>query len=380
MYFYIDESGHTGPNLFDPTQPVLYYGVISSAVDLDSEAVAAVQVLRDRLEVTRLHSNELGVARLTLIAEDVAKITADFGLTFDLLRVMKPDHALISFFDQTFDQGLNPAVPWMWYWSPLKYVLLFSLVHLFDEELLKEAWAIRINTKSEEANPAYAALCRELICRVEQTVFDRRLREVLLDSLTWAYEHPEDIHYNVYDKKEILQISPNLIGFQSVMHTIARRLGAENVPASRMVVDRQSQFNKAQKWIAGIYAQGRGQVLQAGVGVPDMDLRNMPDIPITPTAGDDSVGLEIVDIYLWVFKRFFEGKNLSPELLALIRGQAECGTTNEVSIDGLQERWVPWFRDLPEPTPEEMERGREIMDIQEGRRDGHVRRNRQPDN
>jgi len=48
MYFYIDESGHTGPNLFDPNQPVLYYGVVSSAVDLDTEVQAAVQVLRDR--------------------------------------------------------------------------------------------------------------------------------------------------------------------------------------------------------------------------------------------------------------------------------------------------------------------------------------------
>jgi len=30
MFFYVDESGHTGTNLFDPNQPVLYYGVLSS--------------------------------------------------------------------------------------------------------------------------------------------------------------------------------------------------------------------------------------------------------------------------------------------------------------------------------------------------------------
>lgn len=377
MYFYIDESGHTGPNLFDPSQSVLYYGVISSAVDLDTEAQAAVQVLRDRLGVVRLHSNELGVTRLTLIAEDVARITADFGLTFDLLKVMKPDHALISFFDQTFDQGLNPAVPWMWYWSPMKYLLLFAVADLFDEELLKEAWAIRVNIKSEEANPAYAAVCRELIGRAERTVTDWRLREILLDSLAWASENPKDIHYNVYNKKDLLQISPNLIGFQSVMHTIARRLGDANIGASRLVIDRQSQFNKAQKWLAGIYTQGRGQVFPAGVGVPELDLRHMPNIPITPTPGDQSVGLELVDIYLWTSKRFFEGKALSPELFALIEGQADCGTTNEVSIDGLQRRWIPWFRGLPEPTLEGIERAREIMDIQEDRRKGHVVRNRQ---
>jgi len=30
MYFYIDESGHTGTNLFDPNQPALCYGVVSA--------------------------------------------------------------------------------------------------------------------------------------------------------------------------------------------------------------------------------------------------------------------------------------------------------------------------------------------------------------
>ena len=97
MYFYVDESGHTGLNLFDANQPVLYYGLISSVVDLDDVAVDAVRAVREKLGVARLHSNELGVARLSSVAEDIAAITAEFGLTFDLLRVMKPDHALISF-------------------------------------------------------------------------------------------------------------------------------------------------------------------------------------------------------------------------------------------------------------------------------------------
>ena len=35
MFFYIDESGHTGTNLFDDSQPLLYYGVLSSEIDLD---------------------------------------------------------------------------------------------------------------------------------------------------------------------------------------------------------------------------------------------------------------------------------------------------------------------------------------------------------
>ncbi len=38
MYFYVDESGHTGTNLFDDDQPILYYGVLSSELDVDDLA------------------------------------------------------------------------------------------------------------------------------------------------------------------------------------------------------------------------------------------------------------------------------------------------------------------------------------------------------
>ncbi|WP_167854271.1 hypothetical protein [Escherichia sp. E1130] len=41
MHFYVDETGHTGPNLFDRTQPVL-----SSPDDLDKVAEADLAALR----------------------------------------------------------------------------------------------------------------------------------------------------------------------------------------------------------------------------------------------------------------------------------------------------------------------------------------------
>ena len=64
MHFYVDETGHTGPNLFDPTQPVLSYGVLSSPDDLDKVAEADLAALRKKLGVQRLHAAELGITAL----------------------------------------------------------------------------------------------------------------------------------------------------------------------------------------------------------------------------------------------------------------------------------------------------------------------------
>ena len=115
MHFYVDESGHTGQNLFDPAQPTLYYGVLSSRLNVDVVALPRVERIRRALGVPRLHAAELGNGCLVPIVSDVASLQRQLDLRFDLYRVVKADHAVISFFDQTFDQGMNPAVPWHCY-------------------------------------------------------------------------------------------------------------------------------------------------------------------------------------------------------------------------------------------------------------------------
>jgi hypothetical protein len=49
MFFYVDESGHTGANLFDENQPFLYYGVLSSNLNIDVLAKKHIIALRKRL-------------------------------------------------------------------------------------------------------------------------------------------------------------------------------------------------------------------------------------------------------------------------------------------------------------------------------------------
>ena len=74
VFFYVDESGHTGPNLFDPDQPVLYYGVLSSKVNVDVLAFERLQRLRTRCGVQRLHATELGNGGLAAIADDLSQL------------------------------------------------------------------------------------------------------------------------------------------------------------------------------------------------------------------------------------------------------------------------------------------------------------------
>lgn len=355
MYYYVDESGHTGLKLFDGNQPNLYYGVLSASVDLDAVVELHVKKLRDKLGVERLHAAELGVGRLLEICEALKVIKRKNGLRFDFYRVAKKDHAAITFFDQVFDQGVNKAVPWTAYWTPLRYPLLVTLAGYFDEDLLKKSWEARTCVNDAEAQGTLVYVCNELLVRV-QDESDARMKEIFIDALTWAASNPEEIGYNVASKKDALQISPNLIGFQSVMHGIAARIEEDGVDAVRVVVDRQGEFNKAQEHIAKFYSDGRDVPWVSGPGLPEMKLKHMPFVPISCTPGTSSAGLELVDVFLWLFKRCAEGKDVPDALVGLVNDLSKHSRLDEVSLMGIKRKWEEKLSSLPEPSAEEAER------------------------
>ncbi|WP_226564490.1 DUF3800 domain-containing protein [Shewanella chilikensis] len=369
MYFYVDESGQTGLELFDGNQPFLYYGVLSSKVNLDLLTLPSIKKLRKKLGVDRLHAAELGNGKLVDIVDDIEALRKKYDIKFDFYRIAKTDHALICFFDQTFDQGVNPAVPWSSYWTPLKYVLLVKTACLFDEDMLKDAWQARITVKNEIAEELLISVCKRVLEKVN-ILPDARSIQVITDAMNWVINNPSSISYNASSKKDKLQISPNLIGFQSVMHGIAKRLEKSKSHAQKVVVDRQSQFNKAQEWIAQLYQNGRDleEPLEFGIGLPTMDLKHMPAVPIECTPGTESPGLEIVDLYIWVFKRHIEKKELATPLYKLIKKQLHKGMYDEVSINALMKRWGQWFSELPEPTGDQLVKARELTALEEKRR------------
>ena len=371
MHFYVDESGHTGLNLFDDAQPILYYGVLSSPVDLNVDARVHVERLRDILGVGRLHANELGVDKLTTICQQLDTIQRKNDICFDIYRITKADHAVISFFDQVFDQGLNKAVPWTAYWTPLRYPLLLKVASLFDSQTLEKSWDARIERDERKSNEILVEVLQTLLERVD-FIGDVRLKEIINDAFRWAIKYPEEIHYNIYSKKDLLQISPNLIGFQSVLHGIASRLKREGGKALSVIVDQQSQFNKAQKWITDFYRHAREIPMEVGPGLPVMDLTHIPDVSISCVAGSTNVGLELVDVYLWLFKRYFEGKPLSAPLTNLIGKQFNRGYTDQVSLNAIAERWTKFFAELPHLSKAEEEKMKEARAISEVERKKHL--------
>ncbi len=122
-----------------------------------------MEEVRKFLGVERIHAAELGMGRLASIAKGLGLLHKSLDLKFDFYMVYKKDHAAICFFDQVFDQGINPAVPWLAYWTPLRYILLHKVSSLFDLELLKRSWNARIQTNDEIAETELVEVCKTLL-------------------------------------------------------------------------------------------------------------------------------------------------------------------------------------------------------------------------
>lgn len=377
MYFYVDESGHTGLNLFDATQPRLYYGVLSSPKNLDVVAEPALKILRAMLNVDRIHASQLGNGELVKIAPLLRQLAIDLDIRFDLHTVYKPDHAIIQFFDQTFDQGVNPAVSWTGYWTPLRYTLLLKLSQLFDENMAKEAWEARIETNDQEAERKLINVCSSMINNLSMMT-DARAKELIGDAMSYVIKNPSEICYNISSKEQSLQISPNLVGFQSVVLGIHQKLKSTSTEAKAIIVDRQSEFNRAQEYIHNFYQQQNDVHALGVLGMPEMDLRDFPKVPVICTPGDESAGLELVDVYLWIMKRVIEDKSIARELEQLCEDQTNKGELwiSDVSLNAINNRWSKFFEqnmpDIGSFTAEELERKEAFYEQDEALRKSHL--------
>lgn len=371
MFFHIDESGNTGNNLFDENQPKLSYGLLSSKTNVDAVGVSIHKKMLKELGVKDIHANVLGVDKLTKIVPLLYELQKKMDFDFDYYFIDKPSYALVLFFDAVFDAGLNEAVKWDVYWTPLRFMMIHKLSVLFDESLLKESWELCIHKKIETQDGRVVALLTELLSRVEDRIPDARSRELISDAFKYGIANPLVIDFGVTDEK---MVSPNAVGFQFVVTAMAARLRKKKRKnATSIVVDLQNQFNKSQ--IGTHYNQTRlseglksatekdqqrytFHPLYVGFDRDTVLGKSIPEKDITISSSDKSIGLQIVDVYLWIVNRHLNGSSLSDELKVIGSMFLGRSMVDGISMEGMAKRWsnfeklLPAFEDLTEENHE----------------------------
>jgi hypothetical protein len=69
IFVYVDESGNTGKNIFDPAQPDFFTAALVSKGDFDAVWGERITAIAQKFGAEALHANELGLGRLEEIAD-----------------------------------------------------------------------------------------------------------------------------------------------------------------------------------------------------------------------------------------------------------------------------------------------------------------------
>ena len=367
MFFHIDESGNTGNFVFDKNQPKLSYGLLSSTKNVDVLGGQIHKKMLKELGVESIHANHLGVDKLTRVSPLLYELQKKMKFDFDYYFIDKPSFALVLFFDAVFDAGLNEAVKWDYYWTPLRYLAIHKLSLLFDQELLEESWNLCTHRNINRQEDRIVKLLEALLERVNKSIPDKRSQELISDAFKYGIANPLKLDFGAPDQK---LVSPNAVGFQFLGGAMARRLRKKKRKnAFSIIVDQQNEFNKAQeetfttqrKMSEGLRKASEKDKnnyirhpLYFDSDVHDVLKTGFPNREMRVSSSDQSIGLQIVDVYLWIINRKLNGKSLSGELKAIASTFLSRSMVDGISMEGMRNRWeqfeerLPKFEDLTE--------------------------------
>ena len=189
---------------------------------------------------------------------------------------------------------------------------------------------------------------------------DEETKALFNAALSFGIWNPRALDFGCSDKKAY---GPNAMGFQFVLSEIARRLREANrKDALSIKADRQSEFNSVQagvhdmlKQASEMYAALKGnerrrflaQPFFEGTDAEDALRINMPAQRIEFVASESSIGLQLVDIYLWIMRRARSGTRVSGELKNLGRLVGKRASVASISIEWIEAKWNSIGKRLP---------------------------------
>lgn len=361
MFFHIDETGNSGNNLFDENQPVLSYGVLSSTLNVDVLGVNQHARILRTLGKDSLHANEIGIPGLVQVADELKELQRKFDFRFDYYFIHKPSFAVVALHSAVFDAGINQAMKWDWYWTPLRFPLIAALDYVLEEELLRESWRLCLIPRERKGKEAenISRLLTTMLDRVTSSDIDKRLREVTSDALRFGIAHPTEMDFGIYEKNAL---APNSIGFQFVLSAIAQRQKKSGRRALGITVDRQSQFNSAQQRtfefhskLANYFKGKQGErdrylrhPLFADIREGQMNfMTHFPAKQLHISESGKSIGLQLADTYLWLTSRAMNGKEVPRELAPILEIIFSKGYIDGISIAAMMRRWKEFEENLP---------------------------------
>lgn len=372
MYIYIDESGNSGININDVSQPYFYTLSLISESDFENKIKCQMANIRKNLNCNELHGNELGISKIDSIAETLLSIIKKYSISFNLSIIEKNYIPLASFVDVLFDSFDNKAVPWHIYnILELRGLLLLKLYPAVNKDILYKFWTGCIHeNNTSKACKNFSKICEAVIKNIS-SIQDTRCEQIVSEAMEWAQKNPSQFFPQLEEKKLKLMASPNFISFTLQLPQLCNIAIEKNTTICSIIHDEQAQFGNTFKFYYDS-SQKSGKVKLPPYFAQDSTLNFAPlkECNFIMKSSLNCEGLQLADVFLFLIKKHLEGKDITGKAQKLLEYILENTYVNQFTfssfIDMIGERLVDIYsRPI---SREDVEKGKELLKEIEARR------------
>ncbi len=337
LYLYADETGNTGENLFDKSQPYFWNGVLISEFDFDKKYGKQVDKLCENLRVEELHANELGITRINSISRFLQNFVNQKGVKLHFVQIEKEFALKLKLFDYFFDPGINKGISLHHYaFRALRISLSLYFTHFIEEAQLKLFWQIYKKPTLKMYLELFSEIRDKIMNQESYTKikYDKRATEVLLDALEYAILEPGEFIGQIQQDYDL----PNAISMSLLTISITNLYKDEEVEIVSVIHDTQKDYGKALKEVHKYI-----KVWQPSFDLTDhlLDIKktNIYKSNLDLVNSKESKGIQVIDIILWLMKKSLQDKKeLHGDIDALVKTAIKKSTISNITYNGyLQE-------------------------------------------
>lgn len=370
FYAYVDETGNTGHNIFDENQPNFFTAALITNGNFDQIYDRMVADIAAKMDAKALHGKELGLKRLEGLAGDLLRLFKASKAMFFVSRVEKKYLLATKLFDSLCDSGENAAVAWHHYnLRPLRLMFTFKLSAIIDVDTAKMFWKCILEPNEKKAYEMLPIICTRLIENID-ILPDEGSRKTLTEALTWARDHKESIQIHTDRKIARHGHFPNLVAFTNLLDGLEGVVSARKKKVACITHDEQGEFEKALTMYHEMFSKASAEEISwAG---ETYSLSKVAESKFLMKSDNESSGVQIADVVLWLYSQFHKGKDLPPKCKELLAYVFANGWENDFSFSGVErayiERYGPILDGSFEPTQEQMEYAQELLKVAEENR------------
>jgi len=173
---------------------------------------------------------------------------------------------------------------------------------------------------------------------------DQRSRDALGEGLDWVIKHPECVHFateqHLAKKKGHF---PNLVAFSNLLHGLQDFSERWKRKVACITHDEQNEFGRALHFSHELFSNAApGAIEWAG---ERYRLQSTPGSLFVMKPDDESAGIQMADVALWLYRQMLKGKNIPVRCAALLDLMLERGWHSDFSFSGVEqqllEEWGP---------------------------------------